>query len=207
MFCGKKFDRLLVTRLAASSKFKRSLRYLCICDCGNETIVDGRRLRSKHTRSCGCLAREKRISKTRSKHEMYYSDEYKTWTSIKIRCGWKKSKYYGARGISVCDRWIKSFDAFYEDMGDKPSAKHTIDRIDVNGNYEPSNCKWATMKEQSVNRRNTKYITINGVKKCLMYWLTIYNVGEYLVRSRMRQGWDMNEELFTTPKKTYKQLN
>jgi len=111
---------------------------------------------------------------------------------MKYRClapTCKHYKNYGGRGIKVCDRWLNSFENFLLDMGRKPSPKHSIDRIDVNGDYEPSNCRWATDGEQMRNIRNNVILTINGISKCATDWAIDMGLSPLLVLDRKRKGW------------------
>jgi hypothetical protein len=124
-----------------------------------------------------------------------------TWRNIKGRC--EKSsdshfQWYGGRGIKVCDRW-QSFDHFYQDMGEPPSKSHTIERLDANGDYEPGNCVWATMKEQQRNRTNNRLITHNGKTQCLSAWAEEYGISQRRLRTRLeRDKWDF-ERALTAP--------
>lgn len=152
---GLRFGKLLVIRRSGSGRSGKS-KWLCRCDCGNEKSILGCSLRNGRTRSCGCSSEKQRPKDGWHKDK---KPEYTVWIGIKQRCYNPKASgysYYGERGIRVCERWLNSFDDFYFDMGPKPSPKHSIDRIDVNGNYEPSNCKWATPNEQARNKRDSK---------------------------------------------------
>lgn len=147
---GKRFERLTVVRLLGSNKYKNHV-WECLCDCGNITHSVGTRLKRGIKKSCGCL-----IKDTHTKHGKTHTHEYVAWMNMKRRCcdeNIRQYKDYGGRGISVCNRWLKSFNNFIEDMGEKPSSYHSIDRINNDGNYEPGNCRWATKEQQAINKR------------------------------------------------------
>lgn len=149
---GKKFGKLTVLNFINDSP--RSA-WNCICDCGNFAAVRSDRMISGETISCGCM-RGKRKNKTSAvkTHPLY-----NTWRKMKGRCEKKSDKdylSYGGRGISVCERWSKSFEFFVADMGPKPTQKHSLDRKNNNGNYDPSNCKWSTQSEQNKNQRQRR---------------------------------------------------
>ena len=159
---GKQFGKLTVVKRLQSKKYPSgggATVYLCVCECGNKKAVLAGNLRNGHTTSCGCVQSQVRIA-THTKHGASEHRLHNTWTNMKQRCYNHKSddyKNYGARGITVCDEWRNSFEAFYEwAMASGYSDELTIDRKDVNGNYEPSNCRWATYIEQRHNRRDTK---------------------------------------------------
>lgn len=164
---GRQYNRLTVIKLSEEKGINGKLKWICRCTCGKEVCVLGDRLTSNHTKSCGCLSTEASIAlgKNKKKHGMSGSLEYYIWINMKIRCFKKTSPYYknyGARGITVCDRWKNSFHNFYQDMGPKPGPEHSLDRIENDGNYEPGNCRWATMIEQNNNRRNSNLFLFRG---------------------------------------------
>lgn len=144
--------------LTVLEKVDRDKRHFlkCICDCGEETISREYEVVAGKCHSCGCYQREKaRNNKNRETHGLTLSPEYGSWCKMKSRCYNKNnSRYYryGERGIIVCERWINSFENFYEDMGNKPGEDYSIDRINNDGNYEKSNCRWATPKQQANNQ-------------------------------------------------------
>lgn len=140
---------------AEAPKVGKNLFWVCICSCGESTIVQGNNLKSGNTTSCGCIRAIATGNRVRS-HGNRESLEYGSWTNMKQRClnpNNTKYSYYGGRGISIAPQWIKSFAQFLHDVGRRPTNLHSLDRINVNGNYEPGNVRWATKKEQAVNRR------------------------------------------------------
>lgn len=145
----------MLTALREDGRINGKVAWRCRCDCGAETTVDGVSLRTGNTRSCGCRARFRHgYSRADRRHPLYW-----TWKSMRQRCSNPRNDgyaLYGGRGINVCDRWSRSFPAFLEDVGERPSPGMSIDRIDPNGNYEPSNVRWATAAEQQHNRRDSR---------------------------------------------------
>lgn len=148
-------------------------RWLCLCDCGAHTIVGGGSLRSGHTTSCGCFRRQMVGDHFRT-HGKSGTAEHQIWKHVIRRCCSKTSPSYykyGAKGITVCDRWRNSFADFLTDMGPRPTSKHSIDRYPNGaGNYEPGNCRWATSSEQSVNRKTTKFFDFDGQRLPSAHW-------------------------------------
>lgn len=162
--------------------------WACKCDCGNTCIVAGSSLRRGHTQSCGCYHRE-RAGAANVTHGMYSTRLYRIWQHMKARCGDLSGKHYpnyGDRGIEVCTEWINSFELFCEwALANGYSESLTIDRIDPNGNYEPSNCRWLTMKGQGNNKRNNVYVTINGKTQTMMQWSEELHIRYRTVRYRI----------------------
>ena len=194
---GGKYGRLAVVA-RADNDHKGRTRWLCLCDCGNEKIISGHGLRTGHTQSCGCIGKE-RFGNLNKSHEKSGTPEWKTWIAMKRRCYDKNQQFYalyGGRGIAVCARWKDSFQNFYDDMGSRPKGM-SLDRIDSNGNYEPSNCKWATAKEQARNTNRNYYVTVNGVTKALSAWTEELGLNYYTIRSRIyKLNWNPIEALF-----------
>jgi hypothetical protein len=193
---GQKFGRLTIVSKNAIRLRNGKTRWNCLCDCGNITVVIGSGLINEHTVSCGCLRKEivSQTGKANSTHGMYGKPEYHSWRSMIKRCtNHRSTNYsdYGGRGITVCDRWLNSFEAFYEDMGHKPSPDHSIERRENNGNYEKNNCYWATKEEQANNKRNNVFYEYNGISKTISEWSREYNVEYGKLYSRLiRHGWN-----------------
>lgn len=165
-------------------------KWLFACDCGQNFESNGHSVRSGKVISCPtCSAKRSRAGSM--KHGQSESREFATWTDMQTRCynaNTASYKYYGGRGIKICDRWLESFTNFLLDMGVKPSPAYSIERNDVNGDYSPSNCRWATMKEQSRNKRNNRMIEINGVKKLMCDWSEQSGISVTTISLRLKAG-------------------
>ena len=175
---GQRFGRLAVVSVVDSEAGANiPTKWLCQCDCGNLTQVQGSNLKSGVTQSCGCLQRE--MARERQlKHGKTGSRLYVIWSHMRHRCeyDWEYGyEHYGGRGITVCDEW-KEFEPFYKWAIESGYADNlTLDRIDVNGNYCPKNCRWATQKEQNLNKRTTVRIEYNGEFKTESEWADIFS--------------------------------
>jgi hypothetical protein len=195
---NQRFHRLLVLRF--SHKTKTNMMYwLCKCDCGKEKTIASSCLKAGTTKSCGCF-RSEYMARSKLLHGLSKTTEYRSWVEMIKRCTDRKNHAYsdyGGRGITVCERWLK-IENFLTDMGKKPESHYSIERIDNNGVYEPSNCKWATPKEQSCNRRSNIYLTHNGEELTISQWESKLGFNKDVVRKRLRRGWSIGKAL-TTP--------
>ena len=168
----------------------------CRCDCGTERAIRLNRLKltsKDHLLSCGC-------ANPNRTHGRSGTPEHAIWAGLFTRCenpNHHSYRYYGARGIAVCERW-RDFAAFYADMGDRPSPKHSIERENTEGPYALWNCVWATPKEQSRNRRNVHYLTVRGVTKRLVEWAEIKGVSRKMLLDRLSYGWS-HEDIVERP--------
>jgi hypothetical protein len=175
---GRIFGRLKVLNFVNSEKYTK---WRCVCECSNELTVLANNLKRGTTKSCGCLQKES-ASKVNKVHGLKNTPEYRAWINMKNRCYNQHDKRYsdwGGRGIKVCDRWLHSFESFLSDMGKKPTRLHSLDRHpDINGNYEPGNCRWATMPQQNRGKRNNIWLEHNGIKKILSDWAKEFNVNK-----------------------------
>ena len=162
---GRRFGCWLVISRSDSPRHG-AVTWNCLCDCGAQAVVKGVDLRRGSSLSCGCLARRvaSLLNLEHGHSRPHRSHTYRSWQSMKRRCTNPATagfNCYGGRGIRVCPRWMASFPAFLKDMGERP-AGHSLDRIDVNGNYEPQNCRWATPKEQAQNRRSSVFVAADA---------------------------------------------
>lgn len=201
---GKKFGRLLVVRQDGYHYYpsgKRKSQWLCRCDCGNTVTVICSDLTNAHTQSCGCLRKET-AGKLKLTHGGHATRLYSIWTGMKNRCYNPKQDnyvYYGGKGVRVCAEWLEDFTSFYTwAVGCGYRDGLTIDRIDVNGDYCPENCRWATAKEQSLNRTDNRVITYNGKSQSLKEWSDETGIAYTCLLYRLDSGWDV-ETTLTTP--------
>lgn len=170
------------------------------CHCGNEFSSAIEKVKRGHTKSCGCNLVKHLIAMNQT-HGKTHTAEYSVWGSMKNRCNnpnCKEYKDYGARGISVSERWSNSFEDFLSDMGERPSDKHEIERVDNDKNYELSNCKWGLKKEQCLNRRSNFLVTHSGLTRPLKIWTDELGIDYFKTRKRIREyGWSP-EKAFNT---------
>ncbi len=196
---GRRFGRLVVLGFSGERRSRAPL-WVCQCDCGNFCFVRSTDLTNHSTRSCGCLAREESAARL-LKHGLAHGDLYRIWERMISRCHNPVNPAfadYGGRGIKVCQRWRDSVQAFVADMGKRPSRKYSVNRKDNNGDYEPSNCEWATDLEQARNTRRNHFITLNGETLCLSAWCERLKIKGDCFHSRLKRGWS-EEEALTIP--------
>lgn len=191
---GDIFGKLTCIEIVGKGKNNVAL-WRCRCDCGNEVVIGARSLTKGERKSCGCL---------RTKHGLRETDLYEVWKSMRSRCFSKSNasyERYGARGITICDDWME-FKPFYDwAMSNGYKNGLTIERIDNDGNYEPSNCKWATYAEQALNRSSNNLISYKGMVQTIKEWADLYNINYGTLRSRIcRYKWSIKRALETPVK-------
>lgn len=192
---GQTFNRLTVLGYVGSSKWE------CQCSCGMTTIVETGNLKSGHTKSCGCFVRDMLVERNTT-HGMAHSPTYGTWLSMVHRCHHPNSlnySYYGERGISVCDEWRNSPEAFHNyvtKLPDYGKEGYTLDRINNDGNYEPDNVRWASQDTQVKNTRHTRLITYDDRTQCIVDWARELHMHPNTLRTRLNWGWDVETAFF-----------
>lgn len=196
---GRRFGRLAV--LDYAGRIRGNIYWMCRCDCGNERLIFGGNLVRGFSKSCGCMRMEA-LRQSRITHGCRQTPEYAAWSSMKERClNPKNPKFhcYGGRGIQICERWLRSFAAFLEDVGPRPSDKHSLERSDTNGDYCPENCSWATQRIQQNNRRNNRRIQFRGMTLTLAEWSRILKIDYHKLEARInRHDWAI-DRAFPTP--------
>ncbi len=206
---GDRYGRLTVIEEAEpyiSPNGKRRRCFACRCDCGETATVLLESLASGATRSCRCLQREvmAHSGHKNTTHGQTGSLTYKSWDSMRQRCCNPSDKdypRYGGRGITVCQGWMGSFENFLADMGERPSCEYTIDRYpDQNGDYEKSNCRWATQKQQQRNRRSNVMVSFQGQEHCISEWAEQVGLTTGALWCRLKNGWTTEEALTLPPK-------
>jgi hypothetical protein len=194
---GDRYGRLTVIQEVDSVMSGRAIRcVLCQCDCGNTLTVWLQSVRSGNTTSCGCALN----GGVNHGHSKAKTRTYQAWASMKRRClnpNVRDYNNYGGRGISICQRWMDSFEAFLNDMGEIPDGM-SIDRIDNDANYEPANCRWATRKQQARNTRSNRIVTYNGESKCLVEWSEKTRIPYQILWGRLSKGWSVEDALTIT---------
>ena len=201
---GRKFGRLTVMEFSGKNKF-RNLKWICVCDCGCEKEVFGYRLKSGETQSCGCLHKERQRERVKHGYSRRgaVTTTYKTWRSIKDRCfnpTQDNYKYYGGRGITVCERWLDKehgFENFLADMGEQPDGL-TLDRENSSGDYTPENCRWITQQEQCNNQRANHRVTYKGKTRTIAEWARFLGIHYCTLWARINSyDWSL-ERAFNT---------
>ena len=198
---GTKFGRLEVIGKGEPRQTKEGWNLgtsLVRCECGTEKTIANSKLKNGNTKSCKCLNRELSTGRAqlRTTHKMSMSHEYSVWSSMKQRCSNEACdgySSYGGRGITVCWRWFDSFENFIEDMGPRPSASHSIDRVDNNAGYSKENCRWASRSEQGCNTRSNRKFTFYSKTLTITEWSRITQVPRASIFNRLRRGWPEKE--------------
>lgn len=198
---GERFGTWTVIDKASSRKAPLGTKtyFVCVCDCGTKREVRRDGLKSGTSSNCGCLNTNALIQR-QTTHGLRDCPEYTSWYAMKERCcnpnniGYER---YGGRGIVVCSRWRNSFKNFYADMGPKPSPTHSLDRIDNNSHYSPSNCRWATLAEQARNKRTNNLLTLGDETLCITDWAKRTGIASTTLYARLKRGWSVQQTLET----------
>lgn len=197
---GQKFNRLTALSFVGTNhKYDKLWKFQCECGAFRVLLVSS--VTSGNTKSCGSMP-----CMGKTKHELCHTPEHRAWASIKQRCLCKTSsqyKYYGQRGIGICHEWRTSFESFLNHVGKRPTYKHSIDRINNDGHYEPGNVRWASKAEQANNRRSNRIITLNGESLTLSQWADKLNMPKTAIPNRLILGWSIEKTLTTPFKKRH----
>lgn len=183
---GERFGRWRVIGRAPTKQGYRESCWLCVCNCGTQRVVAAGALRKGASTGCGCVPARNRLT-----HGGRHTAEYGIWTNMLTRCGNPRNKAfrrYGGRGITVCERWRNDFAAFLADMGPRPSPKHSVDRINNDGDYEPSNCRWATTQEQCRNTRRNVRLTLDGRTMTQREWAVELGIHDSTLFGRIKRN-------------------
>ena len=194
-----KYGRLTVLGESPDRSSDGRVMWRCRCDCGTEIVRIAKAVKSGNTKSCGCINKERLTAqnKATAKHGMTGTRAHTAWINMQERClnpNHNSYHRYGGRGVKICQRWLDSFTNFHDDMGDPPKGM-SLDRIDVDGDYEPSNCRWATDEEQSNNRENNRYLEFGGKKQTIAQWAREVGMSREALRYRINAGWSIEEAL------------
>lgn len=185
-----------------------SIIWLCQCDCGNLTKAQSNHLSKGKHRSCGCWRLE-RASEANRTHGASGTPEWHTWRGLKQRCLNKRHKAYaryGGRGITVCARWLNSFDNFIGDMGTKPSSAHELDRTNNDGPYSPDNCRWVLRPVNNRNRSTTRLLTVGDETRTVLEWAERLGISGKTLRKRLDDGW-LPEDAVSVPLRQISETN
>jgi hypothetical protein len=196
---GESFGRLTVLHRVGVRDGKALWK--CQCSCGAVIETTGGNLRGGITKSCGCFQKDtaRSYGKKNKKHGMRKTKEYAAWRSMIARCNnIANPSYgdYGGRGITVCDEWAKSFEAFFKHVGPATSSGHSLDRVDSTRGYEPGNVRWATTTEQNRNRpRSNVVIEHDGLRLCVAEWAVRLGISKHTIHARLKAGWSTDKVL------------
>jgi hypothetical protein len=195
---GQRFGRLLVLGYVGTDNSRNSI-WRCKCDCGASADVRRSHLVGGITQSCGCFGSERRSELTKERfttHGMSDTPAYNAWSNMRMRCqnpSHPSYSNYGGRGITVCKRW-QEFENFFADMGEPPAGM-SLDRKDNDGNYEPDNCRWATNRQQAINKRSNQLLTLDGRTMTMMQWASVTGIKANTIWYRLDRGWTVEDAL------------
>lgn len=200
---GRKFGGLTVVS-ASTERRNGQVVWNCLCNCGTRIQTVGYSLRNGLSKSCGCLISKVLLARNHT-HGWSGTSEYRSWQSMYRRCyatSNNRFNRYGERGIKVCERW-SDFSNFIADLGPKPTPKHTLDRINNDGDYEPVNCRWATYSEQACNRSTNRLVNLNGSRMILKHAAEMYGINQTTLQQRLARGWS-EERAVSVPVKKWR---
>lgn len=196
---GKRFTRLTAIRFVGFRK-PRGAFWECLCACGTKKTLRAETLLSGATQSCGCLNSDlRKARKPRLRHGLSKSRAWSSWQNMKTRCLNPKAErwsHYGGRGIKITPRWLESFDNFVADMG-LPKPGQTLDRINMDGNYNKKNCRWANLKTQANNKKSNRFLVFKGKKLTVQQWAERLGVNPDCLYGRLNRGWTIEKTLST----------